>query len=305
MKIKSVVIFLIVLGLMLTGYAIGQINTIQHNPQVQRDTTSLRQVEQESILKDMVLVPSGYFVFLNSPDGYGLIVYPNNPVYLDSFYIDRTEVTNEKFSEFLNLGNDYCYNNRMKIIRDSSGVYRPADGHGDHPVVFVDYEAANAFAVWSGKRLPTEMEWEKAARGVSDEYGKVGESGAGFRYPWGDSPPDSSIANYVSGKPLGYVETTPAGFYDGTARNGFLTKDNSSIYGAYDMAGNVWEWTSSKLTPYNGETVPDDVLNLRVARGGSWKDASATLKVATRIGFEDSIRLRNLGFRCVKGVNKR
>ena len=307
MNIKSQKAFPLIIWLVIMRTAIGQPHWDTHQySRNDSDSTYKRvsQIQTEPSIEDMVLVPSGPFIFLNSPDGYGLAYYPDNPAYLDSFYIDRYEVTNAKFAEFLNAGNNTFYDDQMNILRDSSGIYKPIEGMGDHPVVSVDFIGASAYAAWAGKRLPTEMEWEKAARGTSLREGTIQETGVGFKYPWGNAIPDSTIANYIGGKPFGFRETTPVEFFDGTVRNGFATRDNSSAYGAYDMAGNVREWTSSKLQPYNGETVPADVLDLRVVRGGSWKDAPTTLKVAARIGLEDSSRSRALGFRCVKDINK-
>jgi formylglycine-generating enzyme len=127
------------------------------------------------------------------------------------------------------------------------------EGYEDHPVMEVSWFGANAFAEHYGWRLPTEYEWEKAARGMT-----------GYEYPWGDIL-SYDRANYNgSGDPWenADTETTPVGFYNGQLFEGFQTTDSPSPYGCYDMCGNVYDWTSSW---YGGS-----YYNRRVLRGGSW-----------------------------------
>ena len=176
-------------------------------------------------------------------------------------------------------------------LKHWNGNNYPPD-NGKHPVVYVSWYAAMAYAEWCGKRLPTEAEWEKAARG--DRYGRD--------YAWGDSL-DPSKANY--GEEIG--DTTPVGNYD---MNG---------YDLYDMTGNVWEWCldeydadfyaiSPSRNPLAGGTVSGilanwrDVRSVRVLRGGSWASSAKFVRVSDRTRFTPRITNNARGFRCVKPV---
>ena len=149
-------------------------------------------------------------------------------------------------------------------------------GYEDHPVVEVSWFGAQAFAQFYGLRLPDEYEWEKAARGIT-----------GADYPWGENYGDniSDNANYWgSGDPWDNG-TTPIGYFNG--ENG--TTDSPSPYGAYDMAGNVWDWTHSWLS---------DGSSSRVIRGGSWDFSTSNLRSWIRNYFNPSYTSSAFGFRC-------
>ena len=166
---------------------------------------------------------------------------PVHTVYLDAYYIDETEVTNEQYCRFLNSekyredeyrGGYMCLDidSTFCLIEKDGNTYKPKSGYEKHPVIMVTWRGAAAYAQWAGVRLPTEAQWEKAARG-----GLVGK-----KYPWGDSEPDGSNANFADKNTDydmrdknvddGYERTAPVGNY---TPNG---------YGLFDMAGNVWEW---------------------------------------------------------------
>jgi formylglycine-generating enzyme required for sulfatase activity len=153
----------------------------------------------------MTLIPGEYFS-MGSNDGSGA-ERPPHRVWLDTFYIDKYEVTNHKYAEFLK----------------ATGHPRPAFWENDRynspdqPVVGVSWDDAVAYCKWAGKRLPTEAEWEKAARGGAD----------GRKFPWGDEEPKGKAA---FGQDMNTGRPAPVGKYQ---PNG---------YGLYDMAGNVWEW---------------------------------------------------------------
>ncbi len=157
------------------------------------------------------------------------------------------------------------------------------EGYGNHPVTGVSWYGSWKFADYYALRLPTEEEWEKAAR-----------ANTGWEYPWGETI-DSSFANYYfSGDPYDNG-TTPVGFFDGNMNDGFQTSDNSSPYGVYDMAGNIVEWVDSWSI---------NNLDRRVFRGGSWEwgigECSSSWVGDWR--HPDGYGIA-LGFRCVRTIS--
>ena len=227
----------------------------------------------------MVLVSAGTFT-MGSPDREGSpSEHPQHTVNLDAFYIDQYEVTVERYSRFLSQTNraKSKYWNQVELKRD-----------GQKPVMGITWDDAKAYCEWAGKRLPTEAEWEKAARGTDKRT-----------YPWGASTPNSSTANF--GKPYAlkkvYAEKLKAvGSYE-------LGK---SPYEAYDMAGNVWEWVADwydtnyyKDSPRKNPRGPSSG-EYRVIRGGSWFYATWGLRAASRLFVRPSVRLNDFGFRCAQ-----
>ena len=178
---------------------------------------------------EMVYIPAGTFLMGSSsddPDTYP-DEFPQHEVYLDAFWIDRTEVTNAMYAAFLNAEGNRSEGGATWLdaddygvwIEESSGEWSPMSGYEDHPVVEVTWYGAKAYCEWAGRRLPTEAEWEKAARG---EDGRL--------YPWGDDSPNCNLANYnLCGEGTDEVGMKP---------------DGARPYGALDMAGNVWEWVA-------------------------------------------------------------
>lgn len=162
--------------------------------------------------------------------------------------------------------------------------FAPIKGYENRPMVHVTWFGAKAYCDYYGWRLPTEIEWEKAARGVD-----------GRAYPWGDAISHQN-ANYYSShdlyeKILGKQgDTTPVGFYNGKNYNGFQTADSPSPYGLYDMAGNVWQWTADV---YKG-------AHYRYMRGGSRADYAYNLRIWTRNNATPIYNSPNVGFRCVR-----
>ena len=250
--------------------------------------------ELEKAATEMVKIPAGEFQMGSKECMYAT---PIHTVYLDAFYIDPYEVTNAQFKAFIdanpewskeNIPSKYHNGNYLKLW---DGNDYP-DGKANHPVVYVSWYAAMAYAKWKGKRLPTEAEWEKAARG-----GVAGE-----RYVWGDSR-DPGKANY------GYYgrRTSPVGSY------------LSNGYGLHDMGGNVWEHcldqfdknfyrNSPKENPIAG--VPDiealmksftSVQTERVSRGGSW-NTPGPAHAASRGDDTPTNTNSWLGFRCAKSA---
>jgi formylglycine-generating enzyme required for sulfatase activity len=226
-----------------------------------------------------VYVPAGEFTMGN--DSGASDQRPAHTVYLDSFWMDRTEVTNAMYAPCVSAG-------ACTPPLETRSITRP-DYYGnaqfaDYPVLFVNWQQARAYCEWTGRRLPTEAEWEKAARG-SD----------GRLYPWGNEVPGPSRTNFnrVRG------DTVAAGSYAG--QNG-----NASFYGALDMAGNVWEWVSDW---YSGTYYPTSPASnpqgpasgaVRVLRGGAWDSAGADVRAAARFQFGPTNRQNFIGFRCAR-----
>jgi len=190
---------------------------------------------------------------------------PRHRVEVDPFYLDKYEVTNAQFRRFIQAGNS------------AQGDWQQyATGKDQHPVVNVTWNDAVAYCRWAGKRLPTEAEWEKAARGTD-----------GRRYPWGDSW-DPARANGA----MSVKTTTPVGNYP----------TGVSPYGVYDMAGNVWEWVQDWYGPYASGDVrnPTGVSTgqSRILRGGAWINLPIILRSAYRFTNPPENRYVNFGFRC-------
>ena len=247
---------------------------------------------------EMVLIPAGNFQMgSDARDD----EKPVHTVYVNAFYMDKYEVTNAQFKAFVDANPQWQKNNIPDKYSDSFYPYLDhwtgnsyPSGRGNHPVISVSWYAAMAYAQWAGKRLPTEAEWEKAARG-----GLVGK-----KYPWGNEI-DSSKANYDANR---FVDTIPVGRY---APNG---------YGLYDMAGNVSEWCLDKFdvdfyarsprqNPLAGEmTLREVIVNYknvttaRVLRGGGWRRGATGLRVANRDRTSPTYALVYFGFRCAMAV---
>ena len=248
----------------------------------------------------MVLIPAGSFEMGGEDEEASDHEQPVHTVHLDAFYMDVYEVTNAQFKAFVDANPQWGRDNIEHKFQDGfylddwTGTDYPA-GKADHPVTWVSWYAAMAYAEWAGKRLPTEAEWEYAARGGL----------AGKKYPWGDDEPTPADANYD----YNVGDPTPVGQYPA---NG---------YGLYDMAGNMWEWCldaydngfyaasdNSRNPIAGGETIqwlrenftstPTD--SPRVLRGGSWVHSAQDLRVATRYGRMPTYSGDVIGFRCAR-----
>jgi formylglycine-generating enzyme required for sulfatase activity len=230
----------------------------------------------------MVYVPGVTFEMGSLPDDDR---WGPHTVTLDSFWIDQTEVTNAQFAAFLNIhGNQFeggitwleieQMENAQIEIKD--GIFLPETGKDKYPVVEVSWFGMSAYCEWVGARLPTEAEWEFAARGPENNV-----------YPWENKPPTCELAQF-------------GGCGDHTVQVGSLEGD--SWVGAKDMAGNVWEWTSDYYAVYPSEpkTNPTGPETgewwMRAIRGGSYSSAPDTLHTAYRLNGGGS--QPNMGFRC-------
>ncbi len=243
---------------------------------------------------DMVYVPAGEFI-MGSDEGES-DEQPTRTVYLDAFYIDKYEVTNARFATFVSAngyktdaergGCGWIYEGgEGKCVpgadwQHSLGPDTDLGGKDEHPVVQVSWNDAKAYCEWAGARLPTEAEWEKAARGTD-----------GRTYPWGEWI-DCDHAQY-------------GGCGGGTVPVGSKPK-GASPYGALDMAGNVWEWVADWYdSGYYGtspETNPKGPASgdSRVLRGGSWRSNEALVRAALRGRSSPGDARGSVGFRCAR-----
>ncbi len=253
---------------------------------------------------EMVYVPAGYFM-LGSNEGESDEM-PMRKIFIDSFYLDKFEVTNREFKNFVKathysttaekrgwswvwvgeawekvLGADW----RQPLGPGSDASFTP-----NHPVIHMSWWDARSYCEWAGERLPTEMEWEKAARGNSAR-----------RYPWGNETPQSHAvyrANFNQGGKVkdGFGLTAPVGSFP-------LGK---SPYGAMDMAGNAWEWVADwydshfyEWAWYKNPEGPRRGM-LKVLRGGSWFEGEDSLRASGRYKAFQIDLLQSFGFRCAK-----
>jgi serine/threonine-protein kinase len=200
----------------------------------------------------LVYVPEGIFLMGSNyePPPESAPTYydfrPQRPVTLNAFWIDQTEVTNKQYAMCVSAGDCVLLLLLRSPLRSS---YYGDPQYDDHPVIYVDWFMAKAYCEWAGRRLPTEAEWEKAARGTD---GRI--------YPWGNDAPNDTLLNFNNY----WTDTTVIRQYPA----------GKSPYGAYDMAGNVWEWTSSLYMPYPYDATDGreglSATRERVLRGGSW-----------------------------------
>ncbi len=219
---------------------------------------------------EMVYIPAGTFTMGDTRREGLQNEIPAHPVSVWAFWLDRTEVTNTQFFQFA----------RATGFRARPALLRVAQGKEQHPVVHVTWEDAMEYCRWTGKRLPTEAEWEYAARGTD-----------GRRYPWGDAW-DPNRARFEGNS--GGQTTAPVGSYPAGA----------SPFGVLDLAGNVWEWTSSLERPYpyvatDGREDPA-APGLRVVRGGAWRFKPGALRTSVRWGIQPTDQRPVIGFRCAQ-----
>ena len=237
---------------------------------------------------EVVTIPAGAFT-MGSDDG-PEDERPAHRVQLAAFSIDRLPVTNANFALFLNAVGPinsqgerlFDVNDPDARIRRSDGKWMADQGYANHPVVEVSWIGAREYCRWLKKRLPTEAEWEKAARGIDRR-----------KYPWGNAPPDRSRAQLNAG----YNQTVPVDSFP----------QGASPYGVLDLAGNAWEWVSSAYAPYpyNASDGREDLKPgpVRGTRGGG-HDSRMAEGTTTQRGRDLSRNFRsghhNIGFRCAR-----
>ena len=250
----------------------------------------------------MVYVPAGQFE-MGSDEG-DLDERPVHTVALDAFWIDRTEVTNAQFAEFLNdQGNQseggapwLELTDRDCLIERVGAGYWAKSGYEDHPVILVSWYGAAAYCKWAGGRLPTEAEWEYAARGPEGRAFPWGHEFEGTRLNSCDVNCSISWADKTVDD--GHARTAPAGSYP----------TGGSWCGAQDLAGNVLEWVADRYdgdyyrrSPAKNPSGPPSGP-LRARRGGSWRGDAYKVRCANRTFDFPDFATDDLGFRCTLGL---
>ncbi len=239
---------------------------------------------------EMALVPGGTFTMGHSADqglaeckkhradcdrAWFAVEEPAHSVEVSAFYMDVYEVTNGAYKACETDGK--CKPPRLNNSANHKEYYGNAE-FDNYPVINVDWESARTYCEWRGARLPTEAEWEKAARG-SD----------GRTFPWGEGI-DITRTNYFDSK-LG--DPVAVGSYE----------TGKSVDGLYDMAGNVWEWMADWYEAYPGGSAtasPDFGQKTRTLRGGAFLDPANSLQSAFRGGLDPTRSFGNIGFRCAR-----
>jgi len=222
-------------------------------------------ISLETVSDDMAYIPEGNFT-MGSDKGFNN-EKPERKVFVKAFYIDKYEVTNEQYKKFID-------STKYQAPKNWANNTYPA-GKEKYPVVNVSYLDAEKYAQWAKKRLPTEEEWEKAARGTD-----------GRKYPWGNvwEKEKSNCYDFLGNnslKPVGSFET------------------GVSPYNCHDMSGNAWEWTD---TWYKMVSQENNKLNekYKIIKGGSWLKSNLLARCSVKEALPPNDTYGDVGFRCVK-----
>ena len=236
---------------------------------------------RQALTAETVHVPAGKFVMGSDPGEGTRDERPEHVVRLDEYSIDVHEVTNAEFRACVVAGKCSPPLHLSSLDRKTYFHERKFD---DFPVIYVTWSQARTYCAWKGGRLPTEAEWEKAARGPAPDERE---------YPWGDTPPDCAHANFGGAQ----------GCVGDTDRVGARPL-GASPFGLLDLAGNVWEWTADWFdsqyyarSPAENPPGPDHGSH-RVIRGGCWLSDASSLRVTCRQAELPSTQAPNVGFRC-------
>jgi formylglycine-generating enzyme required for sulfatase activity len=239
---------------------------------------------------EMALVPAGSYP--RGAEGEAFDEQPVRQIHLDAYLIDKYEVTVAQWGEYQRVTGDVL----------AEWVLQNTVKRQNHPITLVTWDNATSFCQWADKRLPTEAEWERAAR--CDD---------GRKYPWGDGL-DSYRANYFqSDDPFergfgAILSTNPVGFFDGSDRDGYQTRDGSSPFGTYDMVGNVFEWTNDWYHPsyytHGPDTNPQGPEKgvVKAVRGGSYAIDASHVRPTYRARDAPNFKGPDIGFRCAASV---
>ena len=246
-------------------------------------------------VSEMVFVPPGAFQMgcdpaNNNGSACTRDELPLHEVYLDAFAIDKYEVTNGRYHACVQAGQCSPIPDQSSSTRQSY-AYNPE--YVDFPAIWINWSQAVEFCAWDGKRLPTEAEWEKAARGSQDTR----------PFPWGNEAPDCSRANFLYGGSRGMCvgDTVKVGSYP----------NGASPYGAMDMAGNIWEWVNDSfqldyysISPYANPPGPATGKS-KVLRGGNWQYDWTWMRTTDRLSYDNPWHHHFfVGFRCALSLGR-
>lgn len=286
---------MLIIAITFAVLGIGTLFIFSHNDALQEKVAYNHESTTLSVPEGMVLIPAGEFEMgINYADASPNDEQPVYTVYVNAFFIDRNEVTHAEYKRFLIENpqwekeqiDDRLHNGNYLATWNGNNY---PDGKSNYPVNHVSWYAAMAYARWVGKRLPTEAEWERAARGGLK----------GKKYPWGNKI-TARDANYNHN--IGY--STPVGNFP---------NDGPNAYGLYDMAGNVWEWCLDEHEFGHYDSFPvsssvnvtdwlmDNFTNVegnRVFRGGSWASKAQSVRCASRVTMSPTEAYFGVGFRC-------
>lgn len=277
-------------------FTLSPTNTISPSPSMTFTPTIINKVITNPRDNAIIIkIPASEFVMGSDPETdpyFWGAEGPSHHVFLDSYWIYKHEVTNKMYAEC--VAEEQC----PKPVYDSSETRKEYFGnpdYDDYPVINVTWIGAQSYCVWAGGKLPTEAQWEKAARGDQDQR----------LFPWGDTPATDTQANFCDKEcPIdprdkdkydGYRDTAPIGSYP----------DGVSFYGLMDTAGNVWEWVYDYFNPGYYQVSPEknplgpDSSRHRVIRGGGWNNPSAGVRIVQRTGLNPSLTETTVGFRCM------
>ena len=224
-----------------------------------------------------------YAAFLNAALAEGVVQVDENQI---SGYYPGDEFHAYKHEERIDPGN-YIYtplDDPSQRIRFDGTDFSVQPGYENHPMTMVSWFGARGYCEFNGGRLPSELEWEKAARGTDTRP-----------FPWGDEVSHGNANYYASRDPFEDMDTfgsrtSPVGFYNGQTYDGYPTLDSTSPYGLYDMAGNVWQWTGDV---YEG-------MHYRFMRGGSKDSYTMDLRIWVRNNAAPTYFSPGVGFRCAR-----
>ncbi|MCP4725564.1 MAG: formylglycine-generating enzyme family protein [bacterium] len=262
---------------------------------------------------EYLIVPAGEFLMGDNFDEGNSDEIPVHKVYLDAYYIGQNKITNYEYNRFIS-DNGYTteiyweagefgeHGSEPDFWRNFEYRGGGVSGNDNYPVVGVSWFEAMAYCSWLSVktgytyRLPTEAEWEKAARGTTQ-----------YRFPWGNEI-DETYARYDYGGSRKSYSIAPVGYYNGMAYGRLITKNNASPFGAYDMAGNISEWCldwyDHKYYRASPETDPKgpDSGSSRVLRCGGYVDSAYYQRAASRHKMGAHFKSYKTGFRCVREI---